>query len=281
MAIKWTINFESDASSIGELIGQAVPPDALNAVVEKAVHNELATAFHKTDEGKGGSGGSGQNIGSGGPDSCCGGNYTIVGSIVFMFPMFGGPGQGNTGTNTFIGSGGFEMPEQLLSKWCWAAVTISVFQYFHPGRALRQCELAGEVLPAAILGVLRRDCCSNADGCNKPESLSRAFSAANGLLSSGPVRSNIHLESNERVLSFEDIRSRIDQRLPTGVRIGWSGTGQAHFVVLTGYSISHAGLQFVDVADPLYGFSTVTYHAFVHGYRGSGNWINTEFISQL
>jgi hypothetical protein len=64
------------------------------------------------------------------------------------------------------------------------------------------------------------------------------------------------------------------------VRIVWDDNpGNAHSVVISGYTVSKSGAQLVQVDDPFYGRSIVDYKTFVSSYRGSGQWERTYKVA--
>ena len=76
------------------------------------------------------------------------------------------------------------------------------------------------------------------------------------------------------VVSFADLTGLIASRNPLGARIGWTGGG-GHFVVLHGWKKTTTGDEFVDVADPDLGSSTILYNDFVSRYRTVGSWTHS------
>jgi hypothetical protein len=60
------------------------------------------------------------------------------------------------------------------------------------------------------------------------------------------------------VVSFADLTGLIASRNPLGARIGWT-EGGGHFVVLHGWKKTTTGDEYVDVADPDIGSSTLLY----------------------
>src|SRR5690349_8839227 len=77
----------------------------------------------------------------------------------------------------------FRIQQQELSKWCWAAVAVSVERYFDPTSTLEQCDVANKVLPKKYPAdpLPKSDCacccqcCCEPDSCNKPAELARAL----------------------------------------------------------------------------------------------------------
>jgi len=152
------------------------------------------------------------------------------------------------------------MQDQLESQWCWAAVTVSVLNYFDPVSQKSQCEIAREVL-----GEAAGDCCNNPSACNTPQRLQAALRHIGKL---DDLRAG-HLEP-------ADLQTQLNKGLPVGVRIGWSGGG-GHFVVIDGAGGTDDSLQ-VHVIDPLFGNSTWDYEEFRSFYQGAGEWTDTFLL---
>jgi hypothetical protein len=151
------------------------------------------------------------------------------------------------------------------SNWCWAAVGVSVNDYFLPGSALRQCELATHILNDP-------GCCGTPPtGLDKTAYLQDVLRRLSVLRE--PPQAGI-------ALAFEDIRTQIDASLPVCVRIGWPDQSRGHFVVICGYAVSASGEQWVDIADPYFENSTTSYNDFVHAYQGNGEWTDTFLLKE-
>jgi len=158
-----------------------------------------------------------------------------------------------------------EMERQKRTEWCWAAVSVSVNRMFRPAATHTQCELAASVL--------RRECCDPKEGrlCNHPHTLHTVLATLH-LLAGEPVR---------KPFAFEDVRKEIDAGRPICVLIRWINnagefSGRAHFIAIKGYRVTPGGTQFVEIADPVYGPSSMAYNEFSSphgGYRdGHGVW---------
>lgn len=154
---------------------------------------------------------------------------------------------------------GFHIPRQEQDNWCWAAVAFGVAAHY--GAVWQQCDIAGLELG--------QQCCppgTNTGVCNVPYYLDLALTRV------GHFRALIvgAVPLNPQVIA------EIIANLPVGVRIGWpDGTG--HFVAIAGYSTT--GGQFVDVEDPWYSASTVTYAVLQSAYQGSGTWTHTYWTN--
>mgnify|MGYP000573660431 CR=1 FL=1 len=63
---------------------------------------------------------------------------------------------------------------------------------------------------------------------------------------------------------------------PVGVRIQWNGTGNGHFVMVTGFSDNDRGNVTLEIDDPFYGHSTVRKDMFPGSYQTIGGaWTHT------
>jgi hypothetical protein len=156
------------------------------------------------------------------------------------------------------------MQIQSEDNWCWAAAAASVSLFYDWGSQWTQCRVANSILPRSP-GV---DCCAGASGavpsaCDVPWYLDKALAATSNLLD---VRSG--------AVGFPDLAQLIQTGNPLGVRIQWNGGG-GHFVVLHGWSKTTSGDEFVDVADPFHGSSTIPYGDFAARYRSIGSWTHS------
>jgi hypothetical protein len=156
------------------------------------------------------------------------------------------------------------MPEQELDQWCWAAVAVSLAEYLKPYSAPSQCKLAGMVLN------IPGGCCPDLAPCDQPAALTAALDAVNchaGNPILGPV-------------TFDQIKQTIDTGWPIPVRIVWEdNSANAHFVVISGYSVSNQRIPLLQVDDPFYGRSIVDYDTFVSCYQGNGSWERTYRVT--
>ena len=160
----------------------------------------------------------------------------------------------------------FQMQEQEADQWCWAAVAVSVANFIKPNPDLCQCKLAARAfgIPGGCSGT------PPPAACNRPLGLIRALNELS-LHSGDPIVGPI---------SFDHVRDTIDSGWPVPVRIVWDDNpGNAHFVVITGYSVATSGAPCVQVDDPFYGRSLVDYDTFVTSYHGSGSWERTYRIA--
>ena len=153
---------------------------------------------------------------------------------------------------------GFHVPLQEQTNWCWAAVAAGVAAHY--GAVWQQCNLAGLELG--------QQCCPagiNACLCNVPYYLDCAL-----------IRVSHFRAMMFGVASFNpEVMTEINANFPIGVRIGWSD-GSGHFLAIAGYSTN--GRQFVDVEDPWWSASTVTYAWLQSGYQG-GVWTHTYWTN--
>jgi hypothetical protein len=157
----------------------------------------------------------------------------------------------------------FQMNIQEHPDWCWAAVGQSIRRYFS-GSRMEQCEIANEVLR-------QTDCCKRP----LPSNLDTTAHLEAVLSRLGVLQET----KTGVVLSFDDIHAQIvGKRLPICVRIGWHGQNRGHFVVVWGCPVTATGEQWVDIADPFYGYSAMPYDHFVHSYLHAGEWTDTFLV---
>jgi hypothetical protein len=112
----------------------------------------------------------------------------------------------------------------------------------------------------------RTDCCTPpvSAQCNVPWYLDRALTRTK------------NFDRIDSPATFAQIRAEIDAGRPVGARIGWSGGG-GHFLVIYGYSRLLFSEDYLDVDDPIYGKSHLSFNDFSTNYQGSGTWTHTYF----
>lgn len=154
----------------------------------------------------------------------------------------------------------FNMETQKQTQWCWAAVAVSLAQFFQ--NSFTQCQVANLVLNTDV-------CCADPSECNQDNFLEDALSAV------GHFRDIVF-----EPLPFTDVNGEITSNRPLGCRIGWFGGG-GHFVIIHGASVDGSGAavkRWVAVADPLYGPSDYLINKFTSGYRqDTGEWTHSYF----
>lgn len=143
---------------------------------------------------------------------------------------------------------------QLLSNWCWAAVTASVREYFAEPNSKAQCEVATEFLVI--------QCCPpGPDIFNNPRNREYNIKTALGANSPGqPIK---------RPLVAGEITASVKAGRPVCCVIRWEN-GRLHFVLLTGFV---AGSGSVIVRDPLLGKFVGPLATFVSAYEEKGRWV--------
>jgi hypothetical protein len=156
----------------------------------------------------------------------------------------------------------FNMQAQTQTNWCWAATSSSVSHFYFAASQWSQCLIASSELS-------RTDCCNSPvpSACNVPWYLDRALTRTSNFQSivSGTI-------------PFSTICSEIAAGRVIGARIGWNGGG-GHFMCIYGCSTVGA-VQYVDIADPIYGNSHITLTTFTNSYQGSGQWTHTYFTKR-
>jgi Papain-like cysteine protease AvrRpt2 len=156
----------------------------------------------------------------------------------------------------------FNMQSQTQSNWCWAATSTSVSKFYSFFSTWTQCRVAGAELSLTT-------CCDATvpAACNVPWYLDRALTRTSNF---------DHIVSG--TIDFATILSEIRAGRVIGARQGWSGGG-GHFMVICGCS-RIGSLAFLDIDDPIYGKSTITYETFSTNYQGSGTWTHTYFTKR-
>lgn len=143
---------------------------------------------------------------------------------------------------------------QEETNWCWAAVTAGI-AHFWGAPQWTQCSVAS--------AYLRLTCCpaGSNPSCNTAQALSGVLQTTGNLKLTIP-----------NAVTFAEIQQEIDAGAPVAARIGWFGGG-GHFVALAGYTTANG--QFVDVRDPWYVSSIVSFAVFTNNYQSAGSWTHT------
>jgi hypothetical protein len=153
----------------------------------------------------------------------------------------------------------FSMQPQQQTNWCWAAVSTSVAEFYHPSSGWTQCSVAGAELA-------RTDCCgAGASGpCNVPWYLDKALTRVGRL--DHWVGGSVAVAAVETEVTFAR---------PLCLRVAWSGGG-AHFLTIRGH-YGWNGTDYLSVDDPIYGKSDVAYGTLQTAYQGTGSWTHTYY----
>jgi hypothetical protein len=184
----------------------------------------------------------------------------LVPSGALSAPGGGPPGVSSGTTLSFV------MQHQEQDNWCWAAVTVSAFDFYRHGSGSLQCDVVN-----AELG--RGDCCVNggSSDCNRVGPLD------------GPLNRNHNLKQLKAgATQFQPLNAEIENGRPLGCRIAWDGGG-AHFVIIHGYAsqgVGAAATNTIEVADPWYGSSSQNFSLFPRAYQGGGTWTHSYFTKQ-
>lgn len=153
--------------------------------------------------------------------------------------------------------------KQLQSNWCWAAVSGSIAKFYDQTSGWTQCQIANT-------GLERTDCCgsgaSNRTRCNTPWFLDRALG-----LTANFVQLLAAPDPLAQPMSFDAIRSEIDNGRAIGTRVGWNGGG-GHFQAITGWTVGTGGEEYITVSDPIYLDMQILLPDFAGKYQGGGNW---------
>ncbi|MDR9764143.1 papain-like cysteine protease family protein [Rhizobium redzepovicii] len=155
----------------------------------------------------------------------------------------------------------FEIQEQAMTKWCWAAVAASISSYVHEPSASTQLEIV-----LADLGLQDEN-----------------FVEQEALNVSGNLRdalSFVQCYRKEQIgppLFGEGYREWEDS-LPLVARIGWPDT-EGHGIVIFGCWVNELGEEFYEVADPTLGYDLIRRSEVENEYCKTGSWTHTYFIT--
>jgi hypothetical protein len=157
----------------------------------------------------------------------------------------------------------FDIQRQQGDNWCWAAVTASVSYFYDNGTAWTQCTIACTRLN-------KNDCCPprNGNPCDVQNRLDLALQITGNFID--PLL--------DYPLRFADVQQQIDSRKVVGARIQWAN-GFGHFVALHGYNDTTA-INYLYVADPIFGKNIVNFDTFIRNYQQSGSSWTHSYLTK-
>ncbi|WP_166437185.1 papain-like cysteine protease family protein [Niastella caeni] len=162
------------------------------------------------------------------------------------------------------------VPEQLKSRWCWAAIASALATYYQTMN-ISQVEIADSLLS---------------------DNLSSDPVAGNGRYANEELLErnvNFKLDVALKYVNcfshwtigkpiFERVQFEINQGRPLGVRLEWF-KGGAHYILVNGYCDQEKSIM---IEDPLHGKSIQVYDQFPDTYRESGAvWTESFFTNKL
>lgn len=156
----------------------------------------------------------------------------------------------------------FQIEQQLMSQWCWAAVAVSVRKFYDPLFMMSQRDFVG--------GELNLPPCSQSpfDFCNQRHSLQLALNSLKVFRNKldGPCRA-------------KGIITEISSGRPIGCQLVRDGI-DGHYIVIKGVSGTGNNMR-VEIADPMDGnFRILTMRELLFGYRDS-QWEQTFFTNSI
>ena len=153
----------------------------------------------------------------------------------------------------------FKCERQQANNWCWAAVTVSVADFYEKPSSHKQCTRAN-------FHFGQTGCCANPDStsCDKPFDPTVSLSAVG------------HFKSSQNSsLTFDQVKEQVNAMAPIVCFIDW-GTSVGHAVVIDGYAESSTGTRYLYGDDPGDGASfAYVENDFKTKYAGSGDWTFT------
>lgn len=176
--------------------------------------------------------------------------------------LAGGPATGSVSN--------FTMETQGKTKWCWAAVAVSVARKYDPGSTWSQCSLA----TAFYANRGGYDCCGEGGGaCNLSQALGDVLQVTGNLAS-----------KLNAALSYEKTCDEVTADRALCVRIGWRPSlRDGHVVAVAGFRPGASGEQYLDVLDPDHAdddsdnFKQMSFEQFRDNYNGRGEWTWTYY----
>ncbi len=142
--------------------------------------------------------------------------------------------------------------KQEETNWCWAGSSYMVLGYTRSITVPTQCAMANWARDKNAWGAA--NCCTTADSggaiCNQPNWMYGKAGSLQAILENWGAKS----ENKASALSWDAVKTAIDDDSPIIMRYGWTGGG-GHFIVLYGYDDSANVL----IHDPWNGTKTITH----------------------
>lgn len=152
----------------------------------------------------------------------------------------------------------FTLEKQLLDKWCWAAIAVSLAKFYRPVQ-VHQAELAGKMLGFDAADFAADDTLK--ERYNQTFLLYKALEA---------VHSYSHWSLGKPC--FERLQYEINNGHPVCCRIEWY-RGNAHYAVIRGYN---ARSREIYVEDSLHASEKIPFDRFpAHYKKAGGAWTET------
>lgn len=159
----------------------------------------------------------------------------------------------------------FDIQQQKMTNWCWAAVATSVFKFYRPQSQITQPKFVADFLK-------RPQCDSNAPSpiCNQQASLSEALHMLN--IFNGRIDNPANPDIVERELT---------NRKPVCCLL-FHPEFSGHFVVISALFRDPAtSIVSVRVEDPMDGMERIVrYPDLINGFKGS-HWVKTYFTKPI
>lgn len=150
----------------------------------------------------------------------------------------------------------FQIQNQLLSNWCWAAVASSISRYYNNNSPWTQGTLAANLTGHDSCSVITKDTAPIA-----PPVCNQVLDVASALKVTGNF-----VQQVLRPLTFNEVIGQVQGGWPVCCQISWDEYTTSHFVVVYGFNAN-----MLVVGDPEAGVCSVDYTQFTTGYRG-GKW---------
>lgn len=151
----------------------------------------------------------------------------------------------------------FTMEHQVQTNWCAFASTVSVAKYYNAGSAWTQCSLVNDQKAlATCCGAAGSDTATCNQGAWPDQTLTRV----------GHFRDLVNA-----ALTVDQVRLALQAGNPIVLDTRWADNS-GHALAVSGRFRNAAGVDYVCVADPWYGYSDVPYTTFRDAYQGQGRW---------
>jgi hypothetical protein len=152
----------------------------------------------------------------------------------------------------------YQIQQQLLEDWCWAAVASSISFKYNPNSNWTQSRIAGTLLDPVCSNIVEGNTDNAPSICQQPFSLEAALACTRN-----------RAWKVDRQLTLDEIIGQINGGWPLCCQIHWDDVDKSHFVTIYGYSGNT-----IIIGDPEAGACSLLYEDLITGYR-TGSWVRT------
>lgn len=177
-----------------------------------------------------------------------------------------------------------DFPEviQEQNQWCWAGVSVSIFDYFD--NSVEQCEVAEYTRTVATWHDFGpTDCCANPGGdCNYWNYNYGYDGSIEDILENMQERVQITNYGVSRALTVAEVEGDLGNDLPFVIRWAWDGGG-GHFIVGFGVddNLSDSSNPYLHYMDPWFGEGNHIALYFWVSSGGGHTWTHTNRLTSV